>query len=144
MPLELEVAEKLSILAAGVFFLVALLTGTWKWRQMRTRADHQAHPYVDIVHRASLMYAFSALLLAVFAWISPWSPVVDLAGAAVPLFYFASAIAIYAWHAWTEDTDNQFAHTNLVTTWGTAGLVVGEIGGFLVLFAGVVKVLLVD
>ena len=39
---------KAVILAAGAMFLLALLLGVWKYRQMATSDDHLAHPYVDV------------------------------------------------------------------------------------------------
>ena len=64
-------AEKLALLACGVFFLNALVTGTWKYVQIRSSPIAQAHPYVDVAHRASLLYSFAALLLARFVELSP-------------------------------------------------------------------------
>ena len=66
----MEPSQQLGIVAAGVFFLTALLTGVWKYLQIRASENATAHPYVDIAHRASLMYSFAALLLAEFAVIS--------------------------------------------------------------------------
>jgi FtsH-binding integral membrane protein len=137
MPLEPSVAT--AVTGSGVFFLSGLLTGIWKWRQVLSSPEHRAHIYVDIAHRASLMYAFSALLLGVFAHLSAWSATVDLVATAVPLFYFATAIATYLWHATKRDTENQYEERNFITTWGTALLVLGEVGGFLVLFVGTLK-----
>jgi hypothetical protein len=142
LPTALEPASTLAILSAGLFFMVALLTGVWKWRQIMASADHCAHPYVDIAHRASLMYSFAAMLLASFASLSAWHANIDLVATGLPLFYFAFAIATYVWHGARRDTDNQFRERNFVSTWGMWTLVVAEIGGFMVLFAGVVKSLL--
>lgn len=107
-----------------------------------TSEEHRAHIYVDIAHRASLMYAFAALFLATFAQLSAWSETVDLVATAVPLFLFATAIFIYIWHGIRQGTENQFSERNAVTTWGTLLLTIGEIVGFVVLFAGVAKTLL--
>jgi hypothetical protein len=142
LPTALEPASTLAILSAGLFFMVALLTGVWKWRQIMASADHCAHPYVDIAHRASLMYSFAAMLLASFASLSAWHANIDLVATGLPLSYFAFAIATYVWHGARRDTDNQFRERNFVSTWGMWTLVVAEIGGFMVLFAGVVKSLL--
>jgi len=139
---ELEPAVTIAVLSAGAFFLTALLTGVWKWRQMMTSEEHQAHPYVDIAHRAALMYAFSAMLLGSFASLSAWSATVDLVATALPLLYFAIAIGTYVWHGFLRDTDNQFAQRNFISTWGTLMLAAAEIGGFVVLFAGVAKAML--
>lgn len=142
LTLALEPAARLAILSAGAFFTTALATGVWKWRGMRTSPDHCAHPYVDIAHRASLHYSFAALLLACFASLSAWSRTIDLWATALPLFYFAVAISTYVWHGARKGTDNQMRKRTFVSTWGTATLAAAEIGGFAVLFAGVVRSLL--
>lgn len=138
----LEPASALAVVCAGVFFLTALATGVWKWRSMMSSSDHQAHPYVDVAHRASLHYSFAALLLGCFAALSAWSAQVDVVATAFPLTYFAFAIGTYVWHGARRGTTNQFAERTFVSTWGTATLAVAEIGGFVVLFAGVVSTLL--
>ena len=56
----MESSQQLSIVAAGVFFLTGLLTGVWKYLQIRASEEAEAHPYVDIAHRSSLMYSFAA------------------------------------------------------------------------------------
>lgn len=140
--LPTEPALTLAVLSAGVFFLTGLLTGIWKWRQTMESPDHRAFIYVDIAHRASLLYSFAALLLGVFALFSEWSDTVDLIATAVPLLYFAIATGTYVWHGVRRDVENQFAERNFVTTWGMWTLVVGEVGGFLVLFVGAAKTLL--
>lgn len=45
-------AYQLSILAAGIFFMNALLTGVWKYMEISASEDARARPYVDNVHRA--------------------------------------------------------------------------------------------
>jgi hypothetical protein len=138
-------AEKLALLASGVFFLNALLTGTWKYLQIRTSPDALAHPYTDIAHRASLLYSFAALLLARFVELSPYSNTVELWAVALPLLFFAGAIVAYMIHGALRDTDNQLRTPHVLgsrtlspasmTAWMVA-LIVAEIGGFLVLFVG--------
>lgn len=135
-------AETLAIIAAGLFFLTALVTGIWKWRQMLTSEDHQAHYYVDTAHRASLMYSFAALLLMHFAALSEFSDNVNLVATAFPLFYFTTAIGTYILLGFAGKTENQFESRNFITTWGMVLLIVGEIGGFLVLFVGTLKAIL--
>jgi hypothetical protein len=61
-----------TILAAGPIFLLALVLGIWKYRQMATSENHLAHPYVDIAHRAALLYSFATMLVAVFVELSAW------------------------------------------------------------------------
>jgi hypothetical protein len=137
----MEPAAKLAILAAGVFFLNGLLTGVWKYLQIRRSPEARAHPYVDVAHRASLLYAFAALLLARFVELSPWSPGVELAATAAPLLFFALAIATYMVHGVLADTENQFhqPRTPALVTGFMAALIVAEIAGFTVLFWGFVS-----
>ena len=60
----METAESLAIVSAGAFFLTGLITGVWKYKKIMASENGQAHPYEDICHRSSLMYAFAAILLA--------------------------------------------------------------------------------
>ncbi len=126
------------LLAAGLIFLWALLLGVWKFRQMATRDNHLAHPYVDVAHRAALMYSFATLLIAVFVQFSGWSDVVNLTAAFVAIFFFVAAIASYMYHGWRQDTNNQLRDAIPGTNLFMWLLVAGEIGGFTVLLAGFV------
>ncbi len=127
------------LLAAGLIFLGALLLGVWKYRQIAASPTAQAHPYVDIAHRAALMYSFATLLLAVFVELSGWSQTVDLIAAFATIFFFVSAVVSYAWHGAKRDTDNQFLEPSPGTHPSMWALIVVEIGGFLVLLAGFVE-----
>ena len=49
----LGIDTKVTLLAAGLIFLLALVLGVWKYRQIVAAQDHRAHPYVDIAHRAA-------------------------------------------------------------------------------------------
>lgn len=147
----MESSVALAIVSAGVFFLVALLTGVWKYLEIRGSESASAHPYVDIAHRASLMYSFAAILLARFAEISQLSESVEWWAVLFPLVYFAYAILLYIIHGALKDTENQlkppFKLGSLVLPPVFIGLsmwslVVAEIGGFLVLFYGVLVALL--
>ena len=130
---------KAVLLAAGAMFLVALVLGVWKYRQMATSDDHLAHPYVDVAHRAALLYSFATLLVAAFVQFSGWSTAVNLICAGVLYFFFLGAVMGYSYHGWRRDTDNQFRDP--VPSAGAvhgymAALIVGEIGAFSVLIAG--------
>lgn len=143
-------AAKLALVSAGVFFLVGLLTGVWKYRAIRRRPDARAPVYVDIAHRSSLLYSFAALLLSRFAALSPYSSAVTVTATALPIAFFAFAIASYIVHGALQDTDNQLAppfvlgrrrlHPAVID--GAMWLLIAaEIGGFVVLFAGVLQAL---
>ena len=141
-------AETLCLLAAGLFFMTALLTGWWKYRCIATSDTATAPVYVDIAHRTALMYSFSALLLREFV---PYSPL-DAAGTrwavGVPLLFFALAIASYMLHGMLRDTDNQLRSPHRLGNRTLPGLAIhgfmwalaaGEIGGFAILLWGFLK-----
>ncbi|MCC6846915.1 MAG: hypothetical protein IT294_00330 [Deltaproteobacteria bacterium] len=128
--------SKIALTASGTFFLTALLTGVWKYRHMLSSDAHVAPFYVDTAHRAALLYAFAALLLARLVEESPFSPAVNVAAIGGPLAFFAIAIATYIGLGFENRTDNQFRERRFATTWGMVALIVTEIGGFGVLFAG--------
>ncbi|MFD6897366.1 hypothetical protein ACFWB0_22845 [Rhodococcus sp. NPDC060086] len=130
---------EMTLLAAGLIFLLALALGVWKYRQMTTSETHLAHPYVDIAHRSALMYSFATLLIAVFVELSAWPTWVNLSAAAVVVVFFVGAIASYILHGMLRDTTNQFAHPTRGSGVAMGALIVGEMGGFAVLLAGFVR-----
>lgn len=145
-----ESAVRLCIVSAGLFFLAGLLTGAWKYFHIARSAEAVAPAYVDIAHRAALLYSFAALLLAVFAGLSAWSDPVNLVAAALPLAFFALAVGGYVVHGVLRDTDNQLRKPHrlgarTLPDAAIAGfmwaLMAAEIGGFAVLFAGTLKAL---
>ncbi|UXA07103.1 hypothetical protein KXD96_02775 [Mycobacterium sp. SMC-2] len=129
---------KVTLLAAGLIFLLALVLGVWKYRQIMAADDHRAHPYVDIAHRAALLYSFATLLLAAFVELSAWPTWVNLTAAGVVVFFFVGAILSYIEHGARRDTVNQFENPVRGTGVAMALLIAGEIGGFSVLLAGFV------
>lgn len=143
-------AEHLATLAAGGFFLTGLLTGVWKYSQIHGSTTGEAHPYVNIAHRTALLYSFACLLLAHFATISQLGPVLEFWAVAVQVLFFAAAVASYVLHGWLADTDNQLRRPFTLGRFHLPGfmiggfmlaLIAGEIGGFLVLFYGVIVAL---
>jgi phosphatidylglycerophosphate synthase len=136
MNYALGIDTKITLLAAGLIFLLALVLGVWKYRQIMVAEDHRAHPYVDIAHRAALLYAFATLLIAVFVELSAWPAWVNLTAAMVVVFFFVAAIASYIEHGARRDTENQFERPTRGLEVSMALLILGEIGGFAVIFAG--------
>ena len=136
--MELGFDTRLTLLAAGLVFLLALGLGVWKYRQMATSENHFAHPYVDIAHRASLLYSFAILLIAAFVELSSWPSWVNITAAGVVVFFFLVAIGSYIVHGARQDTTNQFEHPTNTLHLGMWALIVGEIGGFAVLLVGFV------
>lgn len=136
--MDLGIDTKITLLATGLIFLLALALGVWKYRQIMAAEDHRAHPYVDIAHRAALLYSFATLLIAVFVELSAWPTWVNLTAAMVVVFFFVGAIASYIVHGALRDTTNQFEHPTRGIEVSMALLIIGEMGGFGVIFAGFV------
>lgn len=144
-PLALPVAVRLALSAAGGLLLIGMLTGVWKYAQIARSAEAVAHPYVDIAHRASLLYSFAALVLAALAAVSVWPGWVNLQAVIWPLLFFVLAIASYVLHGALGDTDNQLRAPHVLgarrlPAWPLhafmGALIVAEIGGVLVLLSG--------
>lgn len=131
-------AACIALSAAGIFFMAGLLTGLWKYLCMRRSPQAEAPYYVSVAHRAALMYAFSAQLLAVFAALSAFPPWVNTLAVIPPLLFFAIAIAHYAQLGMTTNSKNSLRDSSdkdkdyLILN----VLAVAEIGGFAVLLIG--------
>src|SRR5690554_7077407 len=81
-----------TLLAAGLFFMNGLLTGVWKYVSIMKTDKARAPYYVDVSHRASLMYAFAAILIREFIPYSPVGETLTFWLVAGQLLFFASAI----------------------------------------------------
>lgn len=106
--LDLSLAVRIAILASGLFLWLGMLTGIWKYLQIRRSPQSRAHYYVDIAHRSSLLYAPAALILAVMAHISVFSALVNLIAVLCNLVFFSFSILMYILHGILQDTQNQF------------------------------------
>jgi hypothetical protein len=135
-PVQIAAATKAVLLADAAMLFWAMLLGVWKYQQIATSEEHAAHIYVDIAHRAALLYSFALLLIATFVQLSGWSELVNLLAAGAMAFYFFAAVAGYVLHGWRRDTDNQFRDPAAGLRVFMVTLIVGEIGGWLVLVAG--------
>ena len=135
MPVEI----KLSLVALGLFFMTALLTGVWKYRHMLNNPTHLAPHYVDIAHRAALHYSFAILVVIQFEEVSGLGTALNLLGASLLIAFFALATATYIRLGAANKTDNQFKTRNFNTTAGIWMLIASEIGGFLLLFGGFLR-----
>jgi hypothetical protein len=135
----MNLAVKLSFAASGAFLLAGMLLGVVKYRRIMSSATHRAPVYVDIAHRAALLYSFAALVIARLLEFSPYSLKVQLAAAGVPIVFFALTITGYAAHGFRDDTENLFAERNFITTWFMYALIAGEIGGMIVVLWGFIS-----
>lgn len=143
----LSLAVRLSLLFSGVYLWVGMLTGVWKYQQIKVSAQARAHYYVDIAHRSSLLYAPAALILAVLAYFSVWSDVINLICVVLNLIFFSFSILTYIMHGYLQDTQNQFRQPHQLGKWSIPNgcmtvamwaLVIAEVGatGVLLLGAG--------
>lgn len=149
-PESLSAAVRLALSSSGVLLLAGLLTGVWKYAQIARSVEAVAHPYVDIAHRASLLYSFAALVLAVLAALSVWPEWINLQAVIWPIVFFVLAIGSYVLHGMLADTDNQLRAphalgSRTIPGWSLhafmGALIVAEIGGVAVLLAGALSAL---
>ena len=131
-------ASRIALGASGIFFMTGLLTGAWKYLCMRQSQKTEAPHYVNTAHRAALMYAFAAQLLAVFAATSTFSNTVNTIAVIFPLLFFGIAIIHYINLGLTTESNNSIRDSDdrkknyLILNI----LAVSEIGGFSVLLVG--------
>jgi len=131
-------APRIALIASGIFFMAGLLTGVWKYICMRQTQRAEAPHYVNTAHRAALMYAFAAQLLAVFAATSAFSDTVNTVAVIFPLLFFGIAIFHYINLGLTTESNNSMRDSSdrskayLILNI----LAVSEIGGFSVLLLG--------
>jgi hypothetical protein len=142
------VAEKAALLAAALFLITGLLTGVWKYLQIRRSSQARAHHYVDVAHRSSLLYAFACLVLERLAVESGWPEWIDLLAVLAAVIFFALAVGSYILHGALGDTANQFRRPHQLGSRELPAalmsafmvmLIIAEIGGVTVLFAGMLR-----
>jgi len=147
-PMELSLAVKLAVLFSGIFLWVGMLTGVWKYLEIRKSPQSRAHYYVDIAHRSSLLYAPAALILAVMAYYSQHSELINLICVGLNLAFFSFSIAAYILHGMLKDTTNQFRQPHqlgkfqlpgVMMTIAMFGLILAELGGTWILLWGAVQ-----
>lgn len=143
-----------AVLFSGIFLWVGMLTGVWKYYQIRHSAQARAHYYVDIAHRSSLLYAPASLIIAILAYFSVWSDGLNFTFVLINLFFFSFSILSYVLHGWLKDTTNQFKQPHQMGRWhlpkwmlssAMIFLIIGELGAtaglLLGTMIGLVKVL---
>ncbi len=147
-PMELSLAVKLAVLFSGIFLWVGMLTGVWKYLEIRKSPQSRAHYYVDIAHRSSLLYAPAALILAVLAYYSQLSEWINLICVGLNLAFFSFSIAAYILHGLLKDTTNQFRKPHqlgkfqlpgVLMTVAMFGLILAELGGTGILLWGALQ-----
>jgi len=106
-----------------------MISGVLKYAGMMKNSQHRAPIYIDIAHRAALLYSFAALVMAALLYFSPYSLTFQLVITCGPLFFFALSIAQYLKLGLQNRETTQFSERNFSTTWGMLLLVIAEIGG---------------
>lgn len=135
----LALDTRLALLAAGITLVVAMVLGAWKYREIATTPEHRAHIYIDIAHRAALLYSFALTTLAALIEFSAWSVTSHLVALGVLVFFFWTAVGSYAVHGYLKDTENQAAASDLGTRGYMIALIVGEIAATGFILAGFVS-----
>ncbi len=125
----MNIAVKLTLLSSGVFLFVGMIGGVLKYRGIMKSPEHKAPYYIDIAHRAALLYSFAALVMAELLKFSPYSTDIQLAITGIPLFFFSISIAQYFKLGIENKVNNQFTERNFMTTTGMQLLILGELGG---------------
>lgn len=142
---ELKDATQIAIVFSGVFLWIGMLTGVWKYYQIRQTEQARAHYYVDIAHRSSLLYAAASLILAVLSHFTILAESVVLFCVIANLFFFAMSILTYIIHGLLKDTTNQFKRPHqlgrlTLPTWSMTimmlALIIVELGATGILLLG--------
>lgn len=106
--MDLSKAVQLAIVFSGVFLWLGMLTGVWKYSQIRRSELSRAHYYVDIAHRSSLLYAAATLILAALSYFTVLSEDIALWCVLANILFFSLSIFVYIIHGYLQDTTNQF------------------------------------
>jgi hypothetical protein len=129
-------AVKIALLFSGLFLLAGMLLGILKYRGMMGSETHQAPVYVDIAHRASLLYSFAALVMAKLLEFSPFGPKTQVVIVMIPLAYFGLTVIQYTKLGIRRQEQTMFSQRSFLTTWFMYSLIIGEIGGLAMIVGG--------
>jgi Ca2+/Na+ antiporter len=134
-----NLAVKISLLSSGLFLLLGMLIGIIKYQRMFSTPEHQAPVYINIAHRAALLYSFAMLVVAALLQHGNGSPTVQLGAALLLLIFLVLTIFGYLAHGLRNKTDNMFRERNFITTWYMYLLIAGEIGGLSIILWGFIS-----
>lgn len=131
-----ETVDAFAVVTAGIMLLIGMMTGTWKFVEMRRSPDAKAPMYVDIAHRASLLYAAALGVCALLTHLSPLPPIVELAAVGTNFLFFIIAVAAYIQHGLLRTPHTQYRQRTFTTGIGTWLLAVAELAATSVLLYG--------
>ena len=132
----MNLAVKISILFAGLYLLVGMLTGVWKYAAIMKSENHKSSLYIDISHRNALLFSFACLVISKLMEFSPFSPIMQLVITLIPLFYFSLTTVNQIKEGFSGRTETIFKERNFSTTWFMYGLIAGEIGSISLMILG--------
>ena len=141
----MSLAEKYCLTFAFILFMIGLFTGIWRYWLMVKSEESKSRYYVDTAHRTSFLYAFSALLLGIFARYSVFPAWLNERSALSALLFFFIANAMNLISGFKSDTNNQikdskngvpgFSPMWLVHSYMVL-LIIAEVGGSTILGVG--------
>ena len=135
----MAIAVKICLLFSGLFLLAGMCVGILKYVFTVRSVEHRAPVYIDIAHRAALLYSFAALVMAKLIEFSPYTRNVQLIIVGLPLVYFALTIIQYTKLGLRGQEKTQFSEKNFITTWFMYSLIAGEIGGIALILLGFIQ-----
>jgi hypothetical protein len=135
-PFLANMSVKISILFAGLFLLIGMITGVWKYATIMKSENHKSSMYVDIAHRNALLFSFACLVIAKLMEFSPFSPTMQIVITVIPLFYFSLTTINQIKEGIAGRNETVFKERNFSTTWFTYGLIIGEIGAISLMIIG--------
>jgi hypothetical protein len=135
----MNIAVKISLLSSGLFLLLGMLIGIIKYQRMFSTPEHLAPVYINIAHRAALLYSFAMLVVAALLEHGNGSLKVQLGATFSLLIFLSLTVFGYLAHGLKNKTDNMFRERNFITTWYMYFLIVGEIGGLSIILWGFIS-----
>lgn len=135
----MDESERQLTAAAGVLLAVGMAAGVWKWQAMRRSPDARAPLYVDVLHRAALMYAAATLVLARLVVASTFPAAWNRAAFWLCWSFFVITLATYAVHGLRRRATTMFSERTFFTGPGMFVLVAAELGPTLFLVVGALR-----
>ncbi len=83
-----------ALLNSGLFLLAGMITGAWKHQKILHSPQRRAPVYVDIAHRASLMYSFATLVIWKLAETAPFPVAITWYAVVAPVAFFRRKLQV--------------------------------------------------
>lgn len=135
----MDAAERTMTAAAGLLLVVGMASGVWKWLAMRSSAEARAPLYVDVLHRAALLYAAATLVLARLVMASAFPAAWNAAAFWLCWSFFVITLVTYAVHGARGRKTTMFTERTFFTGPGMVVLVLAELGPTLFLVIGALR-----